>query len=180
MDWIVSNPALKKVYDKYGPPVFRRSSMLWGLEKFLKELQSAGHLAGVETCVEIGTHHGLTAILLAQFFPKVVSMDILHDTHKEDCAKIAGANNITFLDLTDNKDKEGWLEKLKFQFAYMDGDHANDTDLDFKLLKKCGKILMHEVWSMQPPVIELVSKLKADGDTLIECDHDCLALWIRK
>ena len=43
---------------RYGPAAFRRSSVLEGFERFLKAQNFRG-----ETCVEIGTLKGLTALV---------------------------------------------------------------------------------------------------------------------
>jgi len=57
----------------------------------------------------------------------------------------------------------------------MDGDHTNDTEEDFGLVKSCGRVLFHEYWPLQPAVWNLVNSLPKNE--VISANYDCLAYW---
>ena len=43
------------------------------------------------------------------------------------------------------------------------------------LVKRCGRVLFHEYWPLQPPVWNLVNSLPVDEVT--RAQFDCLAYW---
>ena len=163
------NPDLVEIYRAFGPAVFRRSSVLEGFGAFIKEVGFGGDL-----CVEIGTCYGLTAIVLARHFKKVVSIDIDPNAQRNPIAAHLGIDNINFMTVTDNAAKAGLLKYLKFDAAYIDGDHARDTRSDFDLVKRCGNVLFHEYWPAQTPVWNLVHELAMTGKIKTSGK---LALW---
>ncbi len=87
-------------------------------------------------------------------------------------------DRIRFFDVSNNADKAALIDQLDFDFAYMDGDHAHDTQTDFDLVKRCGRVLFHEFWPLQAPVHNLVMSLPPDEVTV--ADYDCFAYWSRK
>lgn len=166
---LLGNPDLMRVFYHFGPQVFRRSSVLEGLEAFLD-----AHQIGGRRCVEIGTCKGLTAILLARRFDEVVTIDVVADPEREAIAAAAGVANIRFVTVPDNGGKAGVIHPLDFDCAYVDGDHARDTETDFALVHRCGRVLFHEYWPPQPAVVALVDRLRAAGRVEIAGK---LALW---
>jgi hypothetical protein len=88
---------------------------------------------------------------------------------------VAASVSQPFIDCADNAEKVARIERENFDFAYSDGDHHADTMLDFDLVRRCGRVLFHEYWPMQPPVWNLVNSLPR-GE-VIKCEHDCLAYW---
>ncbi len=154
---IMCDPQLMLVHQKFGGAVFRRSSVYHGLAKFLVE----NHVRG-KRCFEVGSWNGLTSIVLARHFDEVVSIDIAHNQIKHEIADALGVKNIQFIDIHDNDEKAKVARELKFDFAYLDGDHANDTYSDWDLTKHCGRVLFHECWNFQPPVWDLVHELPQD------------------
>lgn len=165
---LLNNRNLMTVFEKYGPTAFRRSSVLEGFEAFIDSNNFRG-----KHCVEIGTLKGLTACMLSRNFESVTSIDIIDDPLKLEIIKLLGITNINFINVANNFEKADIIGKLKFDAAYVDGDHTNDTDSDFNLVKKCGKVLFHEHWPAQPAVISQVAKL--NGKIIIS---DKWALWI--
>lgn len=153
-----ANPDLVSVYRAFGPEVFRRSSVLEGFGHFIKSTGFTGNC-----CVEIGTCYGLTAIVLSRHFQKVVSIDIEPNPAREKITAHLGIGNIEFVTVKDNAAKAEVLRGLAFDAAYVDGDHARDTDSDFDLVKGCGRVLFHEYWEAQPPVWKLVNDLARTG-----------------
>lgn len=149
------DPVLLRVFEEYGIEAFRRSSVLEGFDEFLRSYMFAG-----DTCVEIGTLKGLTAFVLSRYFRRVVSIDIIDDPQKYEIAKFLGVENVEFINVRDNAEKTRVIDALKFDAAYVDGDHAHDTVIDFQLVKRCRRVLFHEAWTAQPPVLKLLATLQ--------------------
>lgn len=153
---LLNDPALMRVFKKYGPAVLRRSSVLEGFEAFIKERGFKG-----QSCVEIGTLKGLTAIVLARHFKHVTSIDIVDDPLKWEIAEFLKVKNVTFINVKDNAEKAKVIAGLQFDGAYVDGDHAHDTESDFALVKRSGQVLFHEYWAAQPAVVRLADCLSS-------------------
>lgn len=170
MFWsLQSNNNLVKIYARFGYEVFHRSSVLEWFGPFI-----AGRAFKGKRCVEIGTRKGLTAIVLAGYFDEVVTIDIKPDEEKHKIAEYVGVKNIRFIDVKDNAEKAKIINGLEFDAAYVDGDHAKDTESDFNLVRRCGRVLFHEYWETQEPVWNLVNRLQAEGEVSAEGK---LALW---
>ena len=163
---ILDDPQMFSLWQAFGMGIFRRSSIFHGLDQFLKKTDTRG-----KVCLEIGSFHGITAVVLSRYFEKVISLDILDSKYKKKVIEHLGITNIEFIHIEDNEAKKQIVEKLNFDFCYMDGDHEHDTLTDWELVKKCGHVLFHEYWEEQPPVWELVNSLKNVNK------HGCLALW---
>lgn len=166
------NADLVEVFKAFGPRVFRRSSVLEGFEAFLD-----AHAFRGRRCVEIGTSTGLTALLLARRFDEVITIDIAPDEDRAAIAALCGVSNIRFITVSGNIEKATVIGSLDtFDAAYVDGDHANDTASDFRLVQRCGNVLLHEYWPAQPAVMALVDRLRAEGRVETEGK---MALWMR-
>lgn len=171
-----SSPRLKAVMEKFGRTAFGRSSACMEFEAFLKRINAGG-----EHCLEIGTMHGITAIVLAQYFKQVSCVSVDVDPRallKHDICHYLGIKNITFYDVRNNEEKKRVIDTLSFDFCYQDGDHHSDTYTDFELVKRCGRVLFHEYWPIQPPVWNLVNRLPKDEVT--KAYFDCFAYWEKK
>jgi len=173
-----SNPALSKILKQFGKMAFARSSACMEFEAFLKRIGAGGG-----TCLEIGTYNGITAVVLSQFFDKVICVSVEEEALKRriikhDIVEFLGIKNIEFHDAADNAEKAKIINSLEFDFAYMDGDHTHDTASDFELVKRCGRVLMHEVWPLQPTSWALAHALPQEE--MVFADYDCFAYWQRK
>lgn len=154
--WALLNDAdLMRVFKRYGPMAFRRSSVLEGFEAFIKQNGMRG-----ECCVEIGSLKGLTAIVLARYFKRVVSIDIVEDPLRREIVDFLEVKNVEFVIVKDNAEKALRTSALKFDGAYVDGDHARDTETDFALVRRSGQVLFHEHWGAQSAVVQLVARLQ--------------------
>lgn len=151
---VLGDPALLKVFQCFGADVFRRSSIFHGIDKFLSDQNIRGKL-----CFEIGTWNGLTAAVLARHFDQVITVDIAHNPVKYKVMKHLGIANVRCIDIADNREKWDVARDVDFDFAYIDGNHADDTKSDFDLVARCGRVLFHEVWPFQAPVWNLVKSL---------------------
>lgn len=166
-----NDPLLVGVYQRFGIGVFRRSSVLEGFNDFVRKNAFTG-----KRVVEIGTCNGLTAIILARWFGEVVTIDIEPNTKKRQIAEFLRIDNVRFVDVVDNATKAAVIKDLEFDAAFVDGDHARDTETDFALVERCGRVLMHEHWGPQPAVVELYDRLKKRGQVVTAGKW---ALWTR-
>jgi hypothetical protein len=89
-----------------------------------------------------------------------------------------GIENISFFDAKNNAEKAAFINAAQFDFCYSDGDHTNDAQLDFDLVKRCGRVLQHEAWPLQPSVWRLMHSLPKDEVTWAA--FDCLCYWNSK
>jgi hypothetical protein len=181
-----ASPLMNKIFKRFGKVAFGRSSACAEFESFLhliaRRKEWPDHLFRDtigNTCLEIGTFHGITAVILSQFFDRVVCVSIDEmPVMKREIVGYLGIKNIAFYDAKDNADKARFVHALDFDFCYQDGDHTHDTYTDFELVKKCGRVLFHEYWPLQPAVWNLVNSLPQDEVT--RAQFDCLAYWERK
>ena len=172
-----AHPTMRRILERYGRRAFARSSACMEFLPFLDRCGIGGRVG-----LEIGTYHGVTAILLAERFERFISVSVDDEDPqrllKRELADYLGVTNITFYDAKDNAEKAEIVRGLEFDFAYSDGDHTSDTQADFDLVKRCGRVLLHEVWPLQPPVWDLVNSLPPEEVTRAE--HDILAYWVRR
>jgi hypothetical protein len=172
MGALLNDKMLLDVYNKFGIAAFRRSSVLEGFEAFLKSNRFIG-----TTCVEIGSFNGLTAFVLSRRFTRVVSVDIVDRDIKHQIKKFLGCDNVHFHTLSSHspsQHKANILRDLEFDAAYVDGNHKDDTEFDFGLVQRCGRVLFHEYWEPQPAVKNLVDELAKSGRVVTQGK---LALW---
>lgn len=169
---LLEDPYLLAAFQKFGASIVRRSSVFHGLDRFLSERGIRGR-----RCFEVGTWNGLTAAVLSRYFDEVVTVDIAHNDIKREVLAHLGITNVVCVDIKDNAEKaKVWKRSGPFDFAYLDGDHAHDTQDDFDLVEPCGRVLFHECWPWQKSVWELVHQLPRE-----EVAHGGLglALWDR-
>lgn len=168
---ILTDPDLLSLHQRFGGELFRRSSVFHELKRFLEENEVRGG-----TCLEVGTWNAVTASILSRFFERVHTVDIVSNPRAREVLDYLGIENVELHVVSDNREKAELVRSLTFDFAYLDGDHAHDTDSDFDLVKHCGRVLFQECLPMQPPVWRLVRKLPAKEVTFGGIG---LALWER-
>lgn len=170
---VLRDPYLLAAYQRFGAEILRRSSVFHGLDRFLSERGVRG-----KCCFEIGTWHGLTAAVLSRYFEQVVTVDIAHQELKHEVLRHLGISNVVCIDITDNAGKaQVWKSFGPFDFAYLDGDHANDTMTDFELVKGCGRVLFHEAWPWQSDTWALTTAMLPREEVVH--NGKGLALWER-
>lgn len=99
-------------------------------------------------CFEIGTFFGTSTAILAHYSDKVVTID--KDFFYEPCRLWCDCGVLPKIDyyiLGNDEDKKTLIDKLKFDFAFVDGCHREGVELDFALVKKCGRVLFHDYYS---------------------------------
>lgn len=169
IDTLLNDPVLLKIYERFGGEVFRRSSVFHGLDAFLRQAGVRG-----KVCFEIGTWNGITAAVLSRYFDRVETCDIVDNPIKYKVFDALGIKNVRCHRTGTNEEKARLARKLQFDFAYMDGDHHNDTEFDFDLVRRCQRVLFQECWDFQTPVWELVNALPQEQ---ILKGGDGFALW---
>lgn len=179
-----ASPYMKEIMREFGKGAFGRCSACAEFESFLNDLRGA-ELAKQrpipKVALEIGSFYGITAALLSQYFDEVIGVtrDRGEDIKMRDrIVAHLEIKNLRFVNADDNAHKAAVIKGLKFDFCYQDGDHTNDTQADFDLVKRCGRVLFHEYWPLQPAVWNLVNSLPQDEVT--RAKFDCLAYWERK
>lgn len=169
---VLNDPRLLSVYQKFGGELFRRSSIFHGLDEFLRRHRVRG-----KTCFEVGTWNALTSVVLSRYFEEVVTVDVVRNPVKHAVLAHLDITNVRCVDLASNADKPAAVKALKgFDFAYLDGNHADDTETDFELVRRCGRVLFHEAWPHQEPVWKLVHRLPPEQ---VRFGGICFALWTR-
>ena len=121
----------------------------------------------INIAVEIGTFWGVTAAYIAQFANKVHTFDIIDHPQKYKVWNDFKVKNKISFHLVKSRDMIGdtfkdfqgihrltgkevdieiILDKLTFDFAFVDGDHHyKNVKADFELVKKCGRVLFHDI-----------------------------------
>lgn len=169
---VLESPDLLSAYQRFGAEILRRSSVFHGLERFLRDQKITG-----DRCFEVGTWNGLTAVILSKFFKEVVTVDIAHNEAKHKVLRHLGITNVRCIDIDSNDEKKAYADQFAFDFAYLDGNHADDTLDDWAITKKCGRVLFHEAWPWQVPVWGLVHTLPKDE---VVYNGEGLALWVKR
>lgn len=172
-----SSPYMQAILKEFGRDAFARCSACMEFESFVKRIRGEDRSG---TCLEIGTYHGITAVLLSQYFERVVCVSVDEDQKrlmKFDIVDFLGIKNIEFHDVEDNAQKASVINGMEFSFAYSDGDHTHDARADWALVERCGRVLQHEFWPIQVPVWNLINALP--NDEVMIADYDCFAYWQR-
>ncbi len=139
----VRDPIIKKIHEHFGIVIFRRCSAPADFsERVFKDCFGGKK---VKTILEIGTLNGITASVLTQYAEKVITMDIIDYAMKyEIWDKLGVSDKIEFRMVENELQKAKMISNMKFEFCYMDGDHLHHTWSDFMMVKKCGRVLLHE------------------------------------
>jgi len=141
----------------------------------------------INVAVDIGTYKGIGAAYIAQFANKVYTFDIIERPviHKV-WDDLEVRDKICFYlikgrDDNPSKDKraidiETILDTIKFDFAFIDDGHSeNDVEEDFKLVKRCGRVLFHDANKIYyPHIYKFMRKIGAKQL------HDWLGYWEAK
>lgn len=119
------------------------------IEKILKMFPISGKKIAVET----GTFHGVSACVLAKHFDEIHTFDIIEEHggyYKDSDLKFkiwdyfGVSDKIHFHLINSDSEKKEILKDINYDFAWIDGMHKGGVDVDYELLKKCGRILFHD------------------------------------
>ncbi len=129
----------------------------------------------IKTAVEIGTYNGISTVLLSRFAEKVITIDIEDRPLKQQIWNHLKIKNIKSYIVRDNKEKKELLNNLKFDFAFIDGDH-NDVGPDLEACRKCKRILFHDYNNSFQSVDNTVNSLPKDEVEI----EEMFAYWEEK
>jgi len=116
----------------------------------------------INTAVEIGTFHGATAAYMAQFADKVITFDVrdLYDLPTWEALGLA--DKIEFHLVKDRDEIAKILKNIKFDFAFIDDDHSEKVRDSFELVKKCKRVLFHDIEHPKfPEVSKFMDEIRA-------------------
>jgi predicted O-methyltransferase YrrM len=139
-----------KIVALYGTDILHKSVIsIRGGAGVLTELLQGGKY---KTVLEIGTYRGVGAAEISQYVERVITIDLKHGKlerlgEKHDRAafwKSLGIDNIEFIGIEDDAEKERVVNALDFDFALIDGAHDPTVANDFELVKRCGNVLFHD------------------------------------
>lgn len=96
--------------------------------------------------LEIGTMHGLSAVVLAAHADKVTTVDIEHRPVTDEVLKAAGVfDRVEQVIVKDDAEKERVVAQLWYDMAFVDAAHSRIGVLtDFAIVKVCGSVLFHD------------------------------------
>ena len=160
-DFLIEDIVVKRILTKFGPEIFRRSTipLCYGdlaLQQYMTRKP-------VKVALEIGTWNGVPSAVMSQFAEKVITIDIEDRPEKYKVWKFLRISDKIEFHLVKNEiDKEKLLNDIQFDFCYMDGNHMSYTYSDWMMVRKCGRVLFHEYWDKQSPVMDLVNSLPAN------------------
>ena len=172
-----ATPIMKKLLQEFGRGIFGRSSVCGEFQSFLISILPANSRDMV--ALEIGTYYGISAAILAQHFKEVICVT-KDDTNAKEMRKAVfkttGARGrVRCFDIHSMVEKQSVIEGLDFDFAYNDGDHQNEAEFDFQLTKKCGRVMFHEAWPIQPACWNMLHALPPNEVRFTQ--FDSLAYW---
>ena len=100
----------------------------------------------IKTVVEIGTFRGISSAYMAQFAKTIFTFDIVNYKVKYKVWEDLGlTNKIHYYTVKNSNEIKQVLDKIKFDFAFIDDDHQYETVKEnFKLVSNCGKVLLHD------------------------------------
>lgn len=140
---------------------------------------------GVRTALEIGTYRGVGAAEISQFVERVVTVD-LHQGRLEQLGeqwdrrafwRSLGIENIELHLVKDDAEKAEFVRGLDFDFAFVDGAHDARVRDDFELVKRCGRVLFHDVDSRGKPELDHVYNFVMSLPAHELEQRDIFALW---
>jgi len=109
-------------------------------DEFFKNLK-------INTAIEIGTAYGISTAYIAQHANKVYTFDI--KTYP--CRQLIWDNlnvddKIIYYLIKGREDIREQLRDINYNFAFIDARHeTEEIEKDFTMVKKCGRVLFHDV-----------------------------------
>lgn len=131
-----------------GEAALRRSALRLGDGERILRDASEGRMHALE----IGTYRGCTAAALAQWCVRVTTVDMIvgqfindRGLARESLWRALGLGNVDVILVSNDTEKARVLERLDFDFAFIDGAHdASSVAFDFNLVRRCGRVLFHD------------------------------------
>lgn len=164
------------MYDRivalHGEHMFKRSAARSPADRSVLRLVVCPR--NIHTVLEIGTYRGCAAALMSQWCEKVITVDLVRGWLERDKQpfdrhgfwRSLGIDNIEFHRVHGEADKATLVNSLQFDLAFIDGEHDATVRRDFDLVRRCGRVLFHDVNEYKPKknaVYELVRGLSVTG-----------------
>lgn len=173
----------QKIADLHGVGTLRKSalSIRDGAGVFERVLGSGRF----KTVLEIGTYKGVSAAEMSRYCERVITIDLKHGKlermgdsfDREAFWQSLGVENVELHLVEDDAEKADLINRLEFDFAFVDGAHDQTVKNDFELVRKCGTVLFHDMDKRGRPeldyVYDFVKSLPQDQVEVI----DIFALW---
>ena len=140
---------------------------------------------GVRTALEIGTYRGVGAAEISQFVDRVITIDLRHgrleqlgeEWDRHAFWRSLGVDNVELHLVDDDAEKAELIRGLDFDFAFVDGAHDARVRDDFELVKRCGRVLFHDVDSRGKPELDHVYNFVMSLPRHELEQRDIFALW---
>ena len=114
-------------------------------EKFQEFMEMIVARKPIDQFLEIGTHEGLATSFLTQFCKHIDTIDIRDYYIKYKFWYHYKLNKIIDAHVCKSDEaKTALVKTLKFDFAFVDGDHQEGVLLDWNIVKHCGRVLFHD------------------------------------
>ena len=141
----------QRIVDLFGQHALKRSILSIREGGGVMEHFLAGK--GVRTALEIGTYRGVGAAEISQYVDRVITIDLDHGRleqlgeswNRQHFWSALGITNIDLRLVRDDAEKAALIRSLEFDFAFVDGAHDQRVRDDFELVRRCGKVLFHDV-----------------------------------
>ena len=117
----------------------------------------------IKRAVEIGTYQGTSTAVLSYYADRVLTVDIYRCYEAQKLWLNAGClDKMDYYRIESDEDKALLLKQQDFDFAFIDGNHREGVNLDFKLTSKCGRVLFHDYfhdsWKLPDTMVASGSK----------------------
>ena len=142
----------EKLKAKFGPDGTHWSVLgKDGRTKFKRLIKKAGGGREDLKIVEIGTHRGVSACILAEY-GMVETFDIKDWDLRDEIIGFMGMTaRVKFRQIPCGSVEEGnakltdWLKQKQFDLAFIDGNHAYESvQENFEAVKHCGTVIFHD------------------------------------
>lgn len=169
----------QKIIDNFGSEIlvkpFGSIVHKLGFEKeFLSVLDEIIHIP--KTMIEIGTCSGISTLYFAQWASQISTFDIQEVEIKHKLWEFFGIKNISAYVAKDSTEIATILKNLEFDFAFVDGAHDYQSVVqDIAMVKKCGRILFHDYYSLK--IRRAIKKLIAKEGGKLKIETLNFAYW---
>ena len=137
---------IANLVEKEGNKVCACSSVNDGLAA-----QMEGNGKRYRRILEIGTFHGVSAVVLTHFADTVITIDVTPPSERQALREIyrwlsvGMKSQIATVWVPDNDAKRLLVNGLDFDMAFIDGGHSElQTTIDFEITRRCGTLLFHD------------------------------------